>query len=449
MSAGEDATLRIERVVYGGFGLARPEAPDFPKTPAALVPFSLPGEVVRAVAPAEGSKDWRLTQVLQPSPARTEPGCPHFGVCGGCHLQMGTYEEQLRLKRDVLTDSLRRAGVANAPAIETHSAEPWGYRNRIRLHVTSEGGALRLGYRRRNSHEVLPIATCPIAAPLLWRAAEALLALSESSPDVNTSMRAATEVELFCNADETRLQATLLFSARPGAGQPGSFERAMSALAASVPELSGAGAVLVHAQSGRPTEQLANFGAAGMPYAVRFAGREELYWIARGGFFQVNRFLTGRLLELVCAGRSGALAWDLFAGVGLFARVLARSFAQVVAVEANPVAAAELAASLRRLGPHVGKQGTTSGFLRDGVLQRERPELVVLDPPRAGAGAEVCSLLAQIAPREIVYVSCDPTTLARDLAQLQGGGYALDALHLVDLFPQTYHQEAVATLSRP
>jgi 23S rRNA (uracil1939-C5)-methyltransferase len=153
------------------------------------------------------------------------------------------------------------------------------------------------------------------------------------------------------------------------------------------------------------------------------------------------------MLELVCAGRAGDLAWDLFAGVGLFARFLARSFARVTAVEANPAATRELSAALRRAGSqHAAVNALTVEFLRRAAVERDRPELVVLDPPRAGAGREACELLAQIHPAEMVYVSCDPVTLGRDLAVLQPAGYAIAALHLLDLFPQTYHQEAVVVL---
>jgi 23S rRNA (uracil1939-C5)-methyltransferase len=175
---------------------------------------------------------------------------------------------------------------------------------------------------------------------------------------------------------------------------------------------------------------------------------EESYWITRGGFFQVNRFLVERLVALVTDGRSGGLAWDLFAGVGLFSRVLARRFERVTAVEANSVASADNRAALAKLGVgHSAVAETTAEFLRRAVVERERPELVVLDPPRAGAGLEACALLERLGPGAMVYVSCDPATLARDLAALRTG-YAVRALHLVDLFPQTAHLETVAVLER-
>jgi len=168
--------------------------------------------------------------------------------------------------------------------------------------------------------------------------------------------------------------------------------------------------------------------------------------VSAGGFFQVNRFLLPELVRLVTAGRNGLIAWDLYAGVGLFSRVLAEGFGQVIAVEGNTQAIKDLAsakvANVRGLPVSVGS------FLREAVVGRERPDLVVLDPPRAGLGKVEAGLLAKLQVPQIVYVSCDPTTLARDLRVMVDSGYDLAELHLVDLFPQTYHLETVAVLQR-
>jgi 23S rRNA (uracil1939-C5)-methyltransferase len=435
--------VRIERVVYGGLGLARiANEPDGSGSSVAFVPYTLPGELVDAEQTASAN-ELRALRIIDASSKRVQPDCPHFGVCGGCHLQMANYAEQLRLKTEVLHESLARAGVTNVPEITARAGEPWHYRNRIRLHVTRSGAQLRLGYRERQSKQVLPITTCPIAADLLWNAAEALLALAERDADMRRWLTAAAEVELFCDAEMSRLHITLLCS---GATFPAaaSFHRAMIVLQRPVPQLAGAGALRVHPRTGQSQQELAKWGADGLSYEV--AG--ERYWVARGGFFQVNRFLLPAMVDLVCSNHRGRVAWDLFAGVGLFARVLARQFHQVTAVEANPAAARELNGALQRLGAqHRGVNAVIDDFLHDAVVQRERPDLVVLDPPRAGAGIEACDLLLRIAPPRIVYVSCDPVTLGRDLAVLQRG-YEIEALHLVDLFPQTYHQEAVVQLRR-
>jgi 23S rRNA (uracil1939-C5)-methyltransferase len=169
------------------------------------------------------------------------------------------------------------------------------------------------------------------------------------------------------------------------------------------------------------------------------------YQVSAGAFFQVNRYLIPALVDEVVAKRSGNIAWDLYAGVGLFARALAQRFDQVIAVESSPSSTADLVHNLR--GPahkHVSRD--TLHFLQSPPAQT--PDLAVVDPPRAGLGSDVCHRLAAVQPRQIVYVSCDPSTLARDLRALQPSGYRPVALTLIDLFPQTFHLETVATLER-
>jgi 23S rRNA (uracil1939-C5)-methyltransferase len=201
---------------------------------------------------------------------------------------------------------------------------------------------------------------------------------------------------------------------------------------------------MLRAEGSRRAERpqpIAAWGAEGLQYSA--AG--EKYWVSRGGFFQVNRFLVDELVRMVTASRQGTLAWDLYAGVGLFSRALKTSFDEVVAVEA---AADDLVKTFKG-GGRRAVAATTVEFLRGAVVQRERPELVVMDPPRAGVGAEVCALLGRVQAKEIVYVSCDPVTLARDLKALVDFGYRINELHMVDMFPQTFHQETVVVLDRP
>jgi 23S rRNA (uracil1939-C5)-methyltransferase len=171
--------------------------------------------------------------------------------------------------------------------------------------------------------------------------------------------------------------------------------------------------------------------------------------VDRGAFFQVNRWLIDAFVERVSAGHHGSLAWDLYAGVGLFARRLTTSFARVVAIESAPSATQALAANLKHT-TGIPVRATTLDFLRRSV-KAERPDLIVpdliiVDPPRTGLGPEVCALLAEIAAPTLVYVSCDPATLARDLRALTGSGYTLESIALADLFPQTFHLETVAVL---
>jgi 23S rRNA (uracil1939-C5)-methyltransferase len=373
------------------------------------------------------------------------PRCAHFGVCGGCQHQDLAYEEQLALKRTRLHELLGQARVEMPAEIAVHSSRSYSYRNRIRLRLQRVDSAFRFGYNRPATTEFLPIAECPISAPVLIQTVEALLATAATDRDTQHWLNAAAEVELFTNDDLTRVQLTLFCAPRTKSPQ-GSFNRFLKALQQTAPQVVGASAAAFDERTGPTGRILAEAGTSGLNYRVR----DETYWITRGGFFQVNRFLLPTLVELVSLDkgkpRSGTLAWDLFSGVGLFSRVLARSFTSLTAVEANPIAIADLHAAFGKLGAQFkAVESTTLDFLRAAALQRDRPELVVLDPPRAGAGVEACTLLARIAPQQIVYVSCDPSTLARDLVVLQPQ-YEITAIHLIDLFPQTSHMEAVAIL---
>jgi 23S rRNA (uracil1939-C5)-methyltransferase len=202
-------------------------------------------------------------------------------------------------------------------------------------------------------------------------------------------------------------------------------------------------AVFPAEQSEQRSNALAYSGEQSLAYAA--AGCE--YRVSLGSFFQVNRFLIDPLIELVRQDASGALAWDLYAGVGLFSVALATRFDQIVAVESAPSSVRDLRHNLQ------GKQhrvvaSATLDFLRRARAGKEKtPDLVVVDPPRAGLGKEVTTLLAAIRPRHITYVSCDPATLSRDLKSLLDSGYHLRTVRMVDLFPQTFHLESVATLS--
>jgi 23S rRNA (uracil1939-C5)-methyltransferase len=377
------------------------------------------------------------------TPLAATPRCPHFGSCGGCQYQDRAYTDQLAHKRTALEEALSNASITTWPDIAVHAGEPYEYRNRIRLRISRIDGELRFGYNRANSVDFLPIFTCSIAAPILWQTAEALLMLAASDQAAADCLSAATHLELFCDDKLQRVQLALLFAPRSTPPRD-RFGHLIAALATAAPQIASSAAVSYDARTGIFGRTLESSGASGLNYSVNGA----TYWISRGAFFQVNRFLLPKLVELVTTNRSGALAWDLFAGVGLFSRVLSHSFEHITAVEANPVAASDLRVALAKLGPqHNAVQATTLDFLRTAVLQRDRPDLIVLDPPRAGAGAEACALLGRIAPREIVYVSCDPATLARDLAALQQH-YRVASLHVVDLFPQTSHLETVATLER-
>jgi 23S rRNA (uracil1939-C5)-methyltransferase len=427
--------LRIEKAIYGGAALARVPA-DGPADlagKAVFVPLALPGEVVEATIASDRRSyiTATLDSVLEPAPARITPGCEYYSRCGGCHYQHADYAAQLAMKRSILIETLERAHVSVPAEVRVLSADPWAYRNRIRLHVTTTA----LSYREAASHRDLPVTHCPVAAPILQRSIGAFNQLLQQQPALAQSL---SEVEFFTTADESALLISLFTKQSKSPQQlPQSVA---DALLPALPALQGVRTFSLDPKT-RRTQPSAAWGQPSLEYTVG----PRRYQVSAGAFFQVNRYLLPMLLDEVIAERSGSIAWDLYAGVGLFAQALAQRFDQVIAVESSPASAADLVRNLRG-SSHKQVSQDTLRFLQSPPAQH--PDLVVVDPPRAGLGAEVCKRLAGVQPRQIVYVSCDPSTLGRDLRALQPSGYRPVALTLIDLFPQTFHLETVATLER-
>jgi 23S rRNA (uracil1939-C5)-methyltransferase len=416
--------VKIAKPVYGGAFLAHVEGK------AVFVPLTLPGEQarVRIVKAKSGYAAAEAEEIVTPAPERIPPACPHFGVCGGCHYQHTPYENQLAFKQAILRETLDRAGVQAPAEIAVLAADPWAYRNRIRLAFDVAGNP---GYRGRRSHEVVPIAECPITAPVLIQAALAAADLARQF----TPFR-PTEIALFCDAAETSMLASLFTASAKRVR----FDDFAKALQQRIPALAGA-ELLLEGRDNQPPRAVAQWGATSLTY--RASGFD--YRVDHGAFFQVNRHLVDPLVEAVAAGHSGALAWDLFAGVGLFARRLTTQFDRVVAVESAPASTKALTANLKG-ARGIPVRAATLEFLRRGHDQG--PDFIAVDPPRTGLGAETTALLAQIAAPAMAYVSCDPATLARDLRALIASGYAIQSMTLVDLFPQTFHLETVVQLRR-
>ena len=442
--------LRMEKAVYGGASLGRAPADD-PELAgkAVFVPMTLPGELVEAsiISNRRSYLSAALDNILEPAATRTQPGCPYYARCGGCHYQHADYAAQLEMKAHILTETLMRAHVDMPESLGTLADAPWGYRNRVRLHVRQQPTPA-LCYREAASHRELAVDHCPVAAPLLQQAIAAWAALLEAQPEFALHL---TEVELFTDADESALLVSL-YATQPLA--EARLHAMAEALLPELPLLKGIRSFPARADLSEQRSVEGNSGATASAQwgasAIDYAVGARLYRVTAGAFFQVNRLLVPALLDEVAAQRSGSLAWDLYAGGGLFAQALAGPFERVIAVESSPLSFADLQHNLRSRG-HQCVNSDTLRFLRRQNASKSRsgaPDLVVVDPPRAGLGAEVCAELAKAAPRQIVYVSCDPATLARDLRALQPSGYRLAQVTLVDLFPQTFHLETVAVLER-
>ncbi len=447
--ASQTRIVTVGQALYGGASTATVEHQDCEATthpPALQVPYVIEGERAEVTVTLEGTRRSpsavNLEAVLHPSPERISPRCQHFGSCGGCQYQHMPAPLQVHTKAALLQRILKAAGVP-APAPRVHAGEPYTYRNRMRLRVQ---GA-RIGYNRRASNTFLPIDECPIVSPLLWRTAAAL---NGAIFPAGTS-----EVELFATSDDTALQLTLHLDADIATmdrDAPAAFRALCSSLATGIPQLLGAGLLVQAAAtpgSSRRVQQrqrveVARWGELNFHYTVN----DRTYTVSRGAFFQVNRFLTGTLVDLVLGNRTGGLALDLFAGAGLFSLPLTERFHQVIAVEVGQPAATDLHRLLQSQGPqHRAVPQTTLRFLQS-YRPQQAPDLVIMDPPRAGVGADALRALLKFAPASIVYISCDPTTFAPEARTLVDSRYAVEELHLIDLFPQTFHMETVAVFRK-
>jgi 23S rRNA (uracil1939-C5)-methyltransferase len=426
--------IKIEKLIYGGEGLAHHSGS------TVFVPYVLPGELVRAT-PVEEKKKFirvRVEQLLEPSPARVAPRCPHYSVCGGCDYQHIPYEAQLTYKTEILRESLRRLGrIEWTGAITTHASPPWAYRNRAQWKVRAleadaadaevEKARLGIGYFRANSTALCAVEDCSILSPLLLKTLLSLRA-ALAAGELPRQLR---EIEAFSDAADSKLLLTATF-----AGFPSRIAEVAEKFRTLVPEIES---VLLH----DPSHERMELSGPGF---IMYNTGGIAYRVGHFSFFQVNKFLVEELArEVVDREDPGKLALDLFAGVGLFSAPLAKRFEHVIAVEANPAAARDLEANVA---------GTRAVEVRTSDVERfldrckERPNMIVLDPPRAGMEPSGLARLARLSPARITYVSCEPSTLARDLAVLREKGYDISEVHLFDLFPQTFHMEAVVRLRR-
>ena len=431
----EELLFKVEKLVYGGDGLA------YAKGNTVFVPYVVPGEHVRAAERSKKKKVvWaNLLEVKSASRERIPAPCPHFQTCGGCHYQHIAIDEQVRLKKEILRETLRHVGgVAWDGEIRAHTAEPYGYRNRAQWAVR-KGTPRALGYFSPQSSKVVPIDECRVLSPKLEQSFRQLQDMARSG-----SLPAEIlEVEAFADSADETIALNVAFARFP---KPAA--QLASVFQAALPHLSSL--LLLDQKKNK-------FELTGPGHLIQEAGGFQ-FRVSHLSFFQVNRFLIGDLLKTMTAGAKGGTALDLYAGVGFFTLPLAKTFSKVISVDANLAATRDLHENAKAAGvAPVSHNEHVEDFLRK---TKEKPEFVVLDPPRAGLGTEAAARLAEMGALELLYLSCDPSTLARDVAVLTnsarrpkelaapGVHYELRELHFFDLFPQTYHIEALARLER-
>lgn len=436
-------------MIYGGDGLAHLPADERGRGKAAFLPFVLTGEKVEATITQQKSGFVRAQaeSIIEPSPQRIAPVCPYFTRCGGCHYQHSSYEHQLEVKQAILREAFHRtAKLKSLPEIHVHPSPPWNYRNRSRLQVQT-APMFAAGYFKMASHALLAVEQCPISSPLINRGIATLWQLGRAGK----VPAGVAEVEFFADAEDARLLVEISCSADARRADMCAWAEDLQE---SMPEIAGVVAFRHSNQSAKHSpEKLVALGANHLIYRTA----RSAYRVSAGSFFQTNRHLTEELVRLVTAGQAGELALDLYAGVGLFSTALS-DFHHTVSVEMSQTSSDDLSYNLTSNGEAV--RATAEQYLTR-TENRERvgkgkvlpyifhtPDLAVVDPPRSGLGERVARLLATLGAPRVVYVSCDPATLARDLLILLEGGYRLEQVHLVDLFPQTFHLETVIHLGR-
>jgi 23S rRNA (uracil1939-C5)-methyltransferase len=388
-SVGDELVVRIEKIVPRGLGLA------FAEKLTVFVPLAAPGDRVR-VRIHELKKRTafaEIVEVMDPSPVRSTPPCPYFGICGGCDFQQMTYEAQLAAKVGIVRDCLERLGKIELKGdLPIVPSPPLDYRSRAKWHVDREAG--KIGYFKRYSHDVIDVEICPILAPPLEAELQRIRA------EMNFAKVWADRIEI---------------EAASGDG----------------------GQVSVY--SGELLEATTD---------ISFNAHGEKYTFSARNFFQGNQLLIGDLIDAALGSSGGNRALDLYCGVGLFAIPMARRFAQVIGVEGSPdaIAMAKKNAFAAGVENVTFRASGVGEFLESHELGDT--DLVLLDPPRSGTEKYVIRDIARLKPRHIAYVSCEPSILARDLRQLIDGGYTIDSITAFDLFPQTHHVETVVRLSR-
>lgn len=392
--------LEIELTGFAAGGKAVGRAPD---GRVAFVEYAIPGERVLAEVTAEEPSYVEATtvEVRESSDLRVEPRCQYFGRCGGCQLQHIAYGEQLRLKTGVVRDQLRRIGRFEDEAIDEvlremiGMADPWAYRNHMRFTVRRDGD---IGFMEHGTHRFLRIDHCEIALPAANRVLE--------DAQGRTMQTRALTVRAGEHSGELLVQPKLRWR----------------------PHRRG------RTRSGQPHYHELLRGAR--------------YRVSSPAFFQVNSRQAERLIELVVARARAVqprLVADAYSGVGTFAVALAQVVPDVVTIEYSAAAGDDAEVNL---APYDNVRRIVGTVEEQLPLLDPSPDVVVVDPPRAGLDASVIDAIIDSRVRRLVYVSCDPATLARDLRRLADGGMALGEVQPIDMFPHTQHIECISTLDR-
>jgi 23S rRNA (uracil1939-C5)-methyltransferase len=403
--------VEIQSLVYGGDGLGR-----LPDGRAVFVPFVLPGERVRIRIIEDKPRHARaeLIAVLEPSPQRIQPRCLHFGICGGCQYQHTPYEQQLMIKTEIVREQLQRIGDFRDPPVHQTipSPAPYYYRNNLQLHLTFDG---KLGYYEARLPRVFAISECHLP-----------------ETDLN-DVWPRLEMEKFPGLEriELRLDASGDVLLVLESSQPEELPEMELDMPLSVVHLSPAGPIVM----------------AGDDHAVmQVLGRP--FYLSAGSFFQVNTPQAENVVQYLLDHlplRTDSIIMDIYCGVGLFSAFLAPRVGRLIGIESSPSACQDFATNLDEFENVELYEGAAELILPQ---LNVHPDIILVDPPRAGIHKEVFDAIVGLHPHTLAYVSCDPATLARDLKRLHRAGYELLSVQPFDMFPQTAHVESVVLITR-
>ena len=412
-----------------------------------FVSYGLPGDQVRAKVFDAHQKYCRasIISIASPGPQRIKPACPYFGDCGSCQWQMMDHHHQLEHKKSILEQTLARIGGIKDARIEVLTeGSPWHYRNKAQYPVSQSKGKLVIGYYRQGSHQVVPIKECPIIHPglnqVFRQARDILSAAKVPGYDELTNNGILRHLILRHSRHQDKISLTLVCT------KDKIYPEVMKALSA-VP---GVGSVWLNLNA-EPGNTI--LGEKWKLLSGESRMEEELdgirYRLSAGSFWQVNQPLAGalyrRIKEELHLTRQQQVV-DLYCGAGAISLQLASAAGKVVGIESSPQAVDDAMDSARLNG--ISNVEFLCGPAEVLLEKVQQADAVVCDPPRSGLKPEVIRGLARLKPQKIAYLSCDPATLARDLKEIAKSDYQLTGLCLADMFPQTYHIEALAFLQR-
>lgn len=407
--------LTLTTLTYGGDALGRlPDPLTGAGSRAVFVPFGLPGERVRVRLTEEkrGFARGEIVEILQSAPERISAKCLHFGKCGGCHYQHLSYESQLQAKAEILRDQLTRIGKIQNPPVQPTVASPsaWNYRNHIQFHLNAQG---KLGFQAPNSNRVISISECHLPEASI----HSLWPQLEFEPETGierVSIRAGMDDELMLALESDSPDAPE-FEIEAGISVAHVFDK----------------------------------------HAVVIAGEDHImmkildreFRVSAPSFFQVNTKMAEKMIQhlLDKLPVSQSIILDVYCGVGSFSAFLAPKCKQLIGIESSESACEDFAINLDEFDHIELYEDFAENVL---PTLKIKPDIILVDPPRAGVEKEALDAIVKLNPKTIAYVSCDPSTLARDAARLINNGYKLSDVAPFDLFPQTYHIESISIFEK-